>query len=87
MVSDGSSHTQSDVILLMGVCLSPSPGNRLILQMLESSPPGSLPKLPGSWWLRCAGDTSGLLRGKVARDRGTDMQEVRQSPNHNAQGL
>lgn len=54
MVSDRSNHTQSDAIILLGVCLSPSPRNRLILQLLESSP-GSLLKLPGSWWLRCAG--------------------------------
>lgn len=53
MVSDRSSHTQSDVIILMRVSLSLSPGNRLILQLLESSP-GFLQKLPGSWWLRCA---------------------------------
>lgn len=32
-------------------------------------------------------DSSGSLRGKVAGDRDTDMQEVGQSPQHNAQGL
>ena len=41
----------------------------------------------GSCWLRCAGTPVALCEKGGARDRGTDMQKVGQSPNHNDQGL
>lgn len=59
--------------------MPPFSGNRLILKRLESPPPGFLRCRQGPWWLR--GDRGG------ARDRGADMQEVGQPPDHGDQRL